>query len=155
MRMRGPTKVPADISSRAERGSAAAAIATRSKHRKRRNGWWHFQRLIRQWLIVRFRFRIRWLLVRFKGGFKRIVWISRSARAGERFHLSCPVPAGMRHQAKGRSPRKSRLKVNMALTAACDPKRSFNVGRFDCKLDVSLVGEAFRRIDKTWLAASA
>ena len=42
----------------------------------------------------------------------------------------------------------------MALTAACDPKRSFNVGRFDCKLDVSLVGEASTH-RQTWLAASA
>ena len=47
MRMRGPTKARADISSRAERGPAAAAIATRSKHRKRRNGRWDFERLIR------------------------------------------------------------------------------------------------------------
>ena len=79
MPMRGPTKARADISSRAERGPAAAAIATRSNHRKRRNGWWHFRRLIRQGLVVWFRFRIRWLLVRIKGGVKRIVGISWSS----------------------------------------------------------------------------
>ena len=45
--------------------------------------------------------------------------------------------------------------VRVGLHSPGTVKRSVSVGRFDRKLDVSLVGEAFRRINKTWLTAGA